>query len=99
MKPRPIISILKAINCQNDWAFQWWDCATGKMVGGFVSASNDDNIYQAVYHMNGECWDDAGTYYHREKVSRRDWKAITDGFEHAGCTGKQLAEFIRLKLS
>lgn len=60
---------------------------------------NDDNIYQAIFHVNGGFWDN-GIFFYREKLnSQRDWKSVTSGFELVDAvTSRQIADWIKDKL-
>ncbi len=94
-----IRAILRTIIWNKYIAFQWWDTATGCWVGGITNSQNDDNIYQAIFHVNGGFWDN-GVFFYRDRLTKRDWEAATDGFELVpDSSPRSVAEWIKTKLA
>lgn len=85
-------------NCY--WFFRYFDKASGKTVEGKISGG-DSNIRQMLYYMGDkEGWPAQGEYnVFTQEMGIRSFDRATKNMEYAGCTGKDLAEFVKKKLA
>ncbi len=81
-------------NGNSHHAFRYIDCETGKTVEGVV-----DTEGTALAAMNTLFDHRASNYtWFAERFGIRVWKAKTKGWDFAGFTGSECAEFIRARL-
>lgn len=101
--PAPVASL----NCFNSrcdtfgncyYAFVWTDNATGRTVCGTISGG-ESNVRSILYHMNGGNWEPRNVFFTSTELPIREYNRAVKGWPYAGCTGDELAAFIRKGLA
>lgn len=104
MSNPPITAILTALHSRRDtygnvyWAFRYRDVASGRTVCGTISGG-ESNVRSIMYAMNGGSWEPRTTHYEVAELPIRAFNRETKGWDYAGCTGEDLAAFIRERLT
>lgn len=95
-----IKAILHIMNSKADrygnryWAFHYTDCKTGKRVfGTFGGGDSNISIVFNYRAWNNWSWDKIHTT--RTELPIREFNAIVEGWQDAGCEKDEIADFIR----
>jgi hypothetical protein len=85
------------INGNRYWALRFTDHQTGKIAEGKVSGG-ESNVYQMLRYWNVPDGWDHSIIYRVTPMGKREFKRLTKDWPYAGCSGEEIAQFVREKI-
>lgn len=86
------------VNGNRYWAFTFTDNRSGVTVSAMADhGSNVETIARAYNHKTKGDWD-RGIAFHSQELPIRQFDRMVKGWNYAGCTGEDLAAWVRKAL-
>lgn len=103
--PAPVyIASLECLNSKGDrfgnryFAFIYTDHNTGRAVRATISGGKS-NVESLMYALNGGSWEPRNVLWSERELAIRQYNREVKGWPYAGCTGEDLARFVRAELA
>lgn len=98
------VATLETLNSRPDnagnryFAFVYTDHTTGRTARGTV-CGGESNVRQILFELNGGSWEPRNVLTTARELPIREYNRTIKGWPYAGCTGPQLAAFVRAELA